>query len=104
MIIAPDKAYFCFQPKTYCTFFLFFHGSICCGYSLEVPQRGTSNEYPQHTFSWRNEKKNISQYSLYRGLWQDKVIIEGIMLMFVCIEVLWPSQPNVFMLSVVSFT
>ena len=27
-------------------------------YSLEVPRRGTSNEYPQHMFSSRN-KKNI---------------------------------------------
>ena len=27
-------------------------------YSLEVPHRGTSNEYPQLKFSWRN-KKNI---------------------------------------------
>ena len=24
--------------------------------SLEVPCRGTSNGYPQHTFSWRNKK------------------------------------------------
>ena len=32
---------------------------VCCGYSLEVPEGGTSNEYPQHTFLWRN-KKNIS--------------------------------------------
>ena len=32
--------------------------NICCGYSLEVPHRGTSNEYPQHIFLWRN-KKNI---------------------------------------------
>ena len=23
-------------------------GYICCGYSLEAPRRGTSNEYPQH--------------------------------------------------------
>ena len=34
----------------------------CCGYSLEAPcgGGGTSNEYPQHMFSWRN-KKNIFQ-------------------------------------------
>ena len=25
--------------------------NICCGYSLEVPQQGASNEYPQHMFS-----------------------------------------------------
>ena len=38
--------------------FLFLHENICCGYSLEAPRRGASNEYPQHTFLWRN-KKNI---------------------------------------------
>ena len=26
-------------------FFLFLHGNICCGYSLEVPLRGAFNEY-----------------------------------------------------------
>ena len=30
--------------------FLFLQENICCGYSLEVPQRGTSYEYPQHVF------------------------------------------------------
>ena len=38
--------------------FLFLHENICCGYSLEVPLWGTSNEYLQHMFLWRN-KKNI---------------------------------------------
>ena len=45
-------------------FFLFLHENICCGYSLEVPHAGTSNEYPQHMFSWRN-KKNIPWIPLY---------------------------------------
>ena len=40
-------------------FFLFLHENICCRYSLEVPHRGASNEYPQHMFLWRN-KKDIS--------------------------------------------
>ena len=35
----------------------------CCGYSLEVPQQGTSNEYPQHMFPWRN-KTNINTFWL----------------------------------------
>ena len=39
-------------------FFLFLHENIYCGYSLEAPPRGASNENPQHMFSWRN-KKNI---------------------------------------------
>ena len=44
--------------------FLILAGSyICCGYSLEVPQRGTSYEYPQHTFSYRN-KKNIGTFQM----------------------------------------
>ena len=30
--------------------FLFFHKSICSGYSLEPPHWGTSNEYPQYIF------------------------------------------------------
>ena len=38
--------------------FLFLHENICCGCSLEAPHQGTSNEYPQHMFLWRN-KKNI---------------------------------------------
>ena len=46
-----------FKPKIL-IFFLFLHENICCGYSLEAPRRGTSDEYPQHMFLWRN-KKNI---------------------------------------------
>ena len=26
-------------------FFLFYHGLVCCVYSLELPHRGDSNEY-----------------------------------------------------------
>ena len=44
-------------------FFLFLHKNICYGYSLEGPQRGASNEYPQHMFLWRN-KKNIIVFLL----------------------------------------
>ena len=42
----------------------------CCGYSLEVPHRGTSNEYPQHMFLWRN-KKNISIFLLKKVLYLE---------------------------------
>ena len=44
-------------------FFLFLHENINCGYSLEAPHRGASNEYPQHRFLCRN-KKNIIQIPL----------------------------------------
>ena len=35
---------------------LFLDRNICCGYSLESPRRGDSNEYPQHMFLWRTIK------------------------------------------------
>ena len=31
---------------------------IDCGYSLEPPRRGSSNEYPQSMFLTRNKKNN----------------------------------------------
>ena len=36
-------------------FFLFLPKKVYCGYSFEVPQQGTSNEYPQPMFSWRRK-------------------------------------------------
>ena len=33
--------------------------NIECGYSLEPPRRGGSNEYPQSMFLSRNKKNNI---------------------------------------------
>ena len=39
-----------FQFKSFDIFFLFLHENVCCGYSLEAPRRGASNEYPQHVF------------------------------------------------------
>ena len=30
-------------------FFLFYHGIVCCVYSLESPHRSDSNEYTQHS-------------------------------------------------------
>ena len=43
------------------------HKNICCGYSLEAPLRGASNEYPQHMVLWRN-KKNISIFLLKKSI------------------------------------
>ena len=50
------KGAFFFNQKEL-TFYLFLHKKICCGYSLEVPHRAATNEYPQHRFSCRNKKK-----------------------------------------------
>ena len=41
--------------------FLISPQNIGCGYSLEVPRQGASNEYPQHMFVWRN-RKNINTF------------------------------------------
>ena len=57
------------QSKNYSYFFLSLNKNICCGYSLEVPQGGTSNEYPQHMFSWRNK---ISIMLLLPLIWSYK--------------------------------
>ena len=37
-------------------FFLFFAQNINCGYTLEPPRRGGSNEYPQSMFLGKNKK------------------------------------------------
>ena len=51
---------------------LFLHKNICCGYSLESPRQGDSNEYPQHMFSWRADEHYpsvIIKYMSYLFYW-----------------------------------
>ena len=57
LIIATDKVLFSSEKYWYLSYFS--TKKICCGYSLEAPRRGASNEYPQHMFSWRNKKNNM---------------------------------------------
>ena len=45
-----------FHWKTF-DIFLIFAQNINCGYTLEPPRRGGSNEYPQSMF-WSKNKKN----------------------------------------------
>ena len=45
-----------FQMKMF-DIFLIFAQNIDCGYTLEPPQRGGSNEYPQSMFWSKNKKK-----------------------------------------------
>ena len=45
-----------FQYKIF-DIFLIFAQNIDCGYTLEPPRRGGSNEYPQSMF-WSKNKKN----------------------------------------------
>ena len=37
------------QEKKYLGKFSYYHEIVCCVYSLELPHRGNSNEYTQHT-------------------------------------------------------
>ena len=64
-----------FQVKTS----VIFHISapnIDCGYSLEPPRRGGSNEYPQSMFLSRNKKNNI--YPCKPQLYYIKVGFKGV--------------------------
>ena len=54
-------------------FFLFLHEIVGCGYSLEAPWRGTSNEYPQPTFCGET-RKLICGYLSNLELWIDPLI------------------------------
>ena len=72
MSIAPNKVFFFFFFFFFfyvfffnwkvLLFFLFLHENICYWCSLEAPQWGASNEYPQHMFLWRNKKNLIRSY------------------------------------------
>ena len=44
-------------PINFFDIFLIFAQNIDCGYTLEPPQRGGSNEYPQSMFKRKNKKK-----------------------------------------------
>ena len=53
--IATDKALF--SSEKMLISFLFLHENICCGYSLEAPRRGASNEY--HNVCFHGEIRKI---------------------------------------------
>ena len=46
----PTFIWYYWGLKGYTLFFLFLLKTIDCGYSLEPPRRGGSNEYPQSMF------------------------------------------------------
>ena len=49
--------------------------NIDCGYSLEPPRRGGSNEYPQSMFLSRNKKNNV--YPCKPQFYYIKVVVSG---------------------------
>ena len=48
-----------FSDKKKCDIFHITAQNINCGYSLEPPRRGGSNEYPQSMFLSKNNKNNV---------------------------------------------
>ena len=47
--------------------FLIFAQNIDCGYTLEPPRRGGSNEYPQSMFWNKNKKNRYTPVLLYKS-------------------------------------
>ena len=56
--------------------------NICCGYLLEVPQQGGSNEYPQFMFLSRNKK--IDVYPCKPQFYYIKVGFKGVKTILAC--------------------
>ena len=71
-----------FSDKNSNIFFLISAQNIDCGYSLEPPRRGGSNEYPQSMFLIRNKKNNV--YSCKSQFYYIKVGLRGSKIIFVC--------------------
>ena len=61
--------------------FLIFAQNIDCGYTLEPPQRGGSNEYPQSMF-WSKNKKNM--YTRVNPTFYIKVGCKGVFITRTC--------------------
>ena len=53
-----------------------------CGYSLEPPRRGGSNEYPQSMFLSRNKKNNV--YPCKPQFYYIKVGFKGVKILQAC--------------------
>ena len=47
--------------------FLYLHRNRCCGYSLEAPRRGASNEY-HNMFLWRTGENYPTIFTKYSSL------------------------------------
>ena len=88
IIRVPDKR------GSHIIFFLIFHENICYVYSLEVPHRGTSNEYPQHMFCEEMRKLMIWHFMFLPTLcksYRD----DGMVIMTLCNEGPYSHQLNI---------
>ena len=66
-----------FQTKNFDIFHISAQ-NIDCGYSLDPPRRGSSNENPQSMFLDRNKKKNL--YPCKPLFYYIKVVFKGVKL------------------------
>ena len=64
-----------FQIKNFDIFYISAQ-NIDCGYSLEPPRRGGSNEYPQSMFLSRNKKNDV--YPCQPQFYYIKVRFKGV--------------------------
>ena len=64
--------------------------NIDCGYSLEPPRRGGSNEYPQSMFLSRNKKSNVypckAQFYCIKAGLKGAKLYRRVFVMFCSIE------------------
>ena len=67
--------------------------NIDCGYSLEPPRRGGSNEYPQSMFLSRNKKNNV--YPCKPQFYYIKVGFKGVKIIYVCFRDVMTLQHSV---------
>ena len=85
-----------FQWKFLDIFFIFAQ-NIDCGYTLEPPRRGGSNEYPQSMFWSKNEKKQV--YPPQTPFFYIKVGFKGVYFLWTCFP-----DVIVIVVSMVTFT
>ena len=78
-----------------CNIFLIFAQNIDCGYTLEPPQWGGSNEYPQSMF-WSKNKKKV--YPCKPQFYYIKVGCKGVYITRTCYH------DAVSILNVIKFT
>ena len=78
--ILPPKTE-CFQKKILILFHISFQ-NIDCGYSLEPPRRGGSNEYSQSMLLSRNKKNNL--YPCKPQFYHIKVGLKGVKIIQIC--------------------
>ena len=69
-----------FQIKILIFFFYISAQNIDCGYSLEPPRRGGSNEYPQSMFLSRNKKNYV--YPFEPQFYYIKVGFKGVKIIY----------------------